>query len=389
MHKKKRFYVCLLAVIAILAVGFVVAQDEDDVDLAPFDASVNIQNQAPFVADVVERVDEVGVPAVSRTGIVDPVSGTTVNTDILVKVEDNNGAGDISGVTAQYSAPSTAPGVLRPAAPAACVEVIPCTSGCSSNQKEFRCTISLNYYDVPSVGGTDNWDVAIVVTDNVASTGTCSLATTTGCGAGVDIVEEAGALPPNPDSDLEFVYNVLKSLTVPAPCPGTPGCELIWSGISVTASDQIADGSLSLLNRGNAVLDNLRITAFDLVGQVTPAQIIPSEEFSVSALTGGVGCTGSGCTECNWNEVTVRAFRLPEECGIDGICGGAGAADDPVSIGAITAPIYGLSVPFGDGVGGNDKEDSWFCIWDSLSTLGLSSQAYKATGGDQWKIDIV
>lgn len=368
MQRQKRTYISIFTFIVIAAffaafVSFVIAQE--DPDLAPFDATVSVTNEAPFIASVTSRVNEAG--QATTIGIVDPVAEFTVSTSITFLIEDNNGRSDITGATVQYTGP--APGnTLRPAAAVACSDTTAtCGAGCTLNQKRFECTIALNYYDDPSIiTPSDNWDVDIRATDLGGLTAICSLAVTSGCGAGVDTI--TGGV--EPDTDLEFVYNVLKSLTINTNCPPDSSCSASWTGISLTGTNQIANSPLRLLNKGNVLLNNLEIIPRNLEGATTPTETIPTTAFSVSANTAG----GPPPQEC---DITVpeTAFQLP----VDNIA---------ASIGGITA-AYGLSVPYGAPT--FDSEDAYFCIHQSLQALGLSAQAYNANlaNSRQWRINVL
>jgi hypothetical protein len=343
----------------ILVLGFVSAGlfgwGDDDPNLAPFEATVTVDNEAPFVASVTTRVNELGGDI--NPGQVDPVAGTTVAAVIYFIAEDSNG--DSLTADAQYQGPL---GTNRPVSPVSCVEQVTC-AGCNGNQVNFSCTTTLQYYDEPS-DVTDNWNVVLVVDDGTDSS-ECSLAVTSGCGPGVDVVE--GGSEPLTDSDLEFVYSELKALVINSNCPPDATCSAAWNGISLTSTNQEADDALRLLNRGNILLDDMDLAAFDLVGATTPAEAIPSEAFSISSQTGADA-------ECDI-VAPASAFQVPAE------------GNPAVPVGAITQPAYGLSIDYGDGVGGNDAEDAYFCIWQQLSpTYSLSAQDYQAIGGDQWTL---
>src|SRR3989338_8456354 len=366
----RKNWIWILVVVLVLVIFYVFGWFGNEPLLAPFDATVSLSNAPPIIFSIVEVADEVG--ASPRTGIVDPVSGITVSTDISFIADDPNGQGDIASATVQYTGP--APGnTLRPAAPVACAVVAGCPAGCTANQRQYRCTITLNYYDDFSLAA-DDWDVSIVVTDQGALSATCSRSVTTGCGASIDVTEEGGS----PDTQVEFVYNQLKSLDINANCPPDTSCSSSWIGVSLITTDQIADGHMLMLNLGNVLLNNMQILAKNLDGVTNPTVFIPSDSFGVSSLTGGGGCTEGTpgtCLECNWNgaEPPVNAFRVPAE--------GAPA----VSIGFSTNPTYGLQVPVG--ASGSNQEQTYFCISESLS--GLEPQSYAATGANQWLINVV
>ena len=127
----------------LLVSSFVIGQE--DPDLSPFDATVTVGNEVPFVVLIPEAVNEQGSSA--TPGLVDPVTGTTVPTDITFIVEDNNGAADIVSTTVQYTGPAP-DSVSRPAAPLDCGAPVACP-GCTANQKQFTCgPILLNYFEL-------------------------------------------------------------------------------------------------------------------------------------------------------------------------------------------------------------------------------------------------
>jgi len=316
MVKMRNGFVVLASV--LITIGFVSLGSafwpfDDEVQESPFDSTVVVGNELPVIisTDVPDPVD--------------PFPGTPVVAGLSFIAEDLNGQGTIDATTAELYVDGPGPGFYN--LEGSCAEAPSCTSCAGGNKMNVSCSVTMEHYYDP---GT--WNIVVAVNDTSGSEAKC--------GVGVSVVCPS------------FTYTTTVELDA-------QGATMNWATLSLSGTDQPADGSLALLNRGNLVANAVDISAFNLFGLSDNSLSIPSERFSASGYTSGA--------ECDW-DVGFTATQL----GVSGVP----ALD-----------IVGINVPYGPP--GSDSNDSYFCIWDSLSDLGLSSQSYSTTEpvfGTSWEI---
>lgn len=108
----------------------------------------------------------------------------------------------------------------------------------------------------------------------------------------------------------------------------------------------------------NVTLGNVRVQAFDLIGQDNNAYIIPGGNFSVGTATGSsVECSATNTT----NGTAV----------------------------GITSSILGRGNNTGGFAAANGIEELYICLRDAPAAAVLPSQVYSATGASSWVISVV
>lgn len=308
MDKKKEIYIILGVFIMILSISFVSAGFFDffkrDSQLAPSqstDVSVTVGNAAPTIVSVS------AIPAVTL------LAGTTKDVTFQFTAEDTNGAADLDDTTASASF-SFGGEPTRSSVP-----VTGCVAGApSGNQITYTCTITMQYFD-------DNgaWTVTVSVDDLSAVTAT--------------------------DSSTTVTINLLRDITI------SPAI-ITFPATTQSATNLLSSSDTTITNLGNFDTPSdgsIDVTATDLTGTVTPAEVIPAANIRAADITD----VGTVCST-----------------------GGSALVD------TIATGISGAVLP--RGIGGSNTGDLTYCI--NLVPGGISSQGYTAdlAGGNQWTIGI-
>jgi hypothetical protein len=180
------------------------------------------------------------------------------------------------------------------------------------NTKRFSCTINMNYYDE---AGT--WDFYAEIRDQESNLATKSIIS-------------------------YFVYNLLPSFSAPLTPSSLTWPSLTPGGLNINSSN---DPTI-VTNTGN-YRGNIKIQAYNLVGETNNLENIPATAFSVS------GTSGSECT--------------------------AG-----VALGPDSAPSVDTSIYANPGVSGSNTASIYYCI---TSVPTVSSQVYSTTArGQSWTV---
>ena len=313
MFNKKGVYFGLVFLAVILASSIVFGQE--DPDLAPFDATVLVTNEPPSIIFV------------SNPGIVDPVEGQAFAVGVSFVAEDSNGALDLDPASGVIGFAGPSPNFYELGG--SCIQDIANCDGCTSNQRNYSCGVSMQHYHDPGL-----WNILINVSD-------------------------VGGLNAS-NNTQNLIYNLLKAISHEG--------GISWSSIGLGVDDvnQTANGAppMTLFNRGNANLQ-LNITGHNLTGQSNPAQRIPSERFTVSPNTS----PQPDPQQCNDPETATRLNVDNGQTPIEGI------------------PITGALVPYGPP--GSDEEELYYCIPETLNDLGLSDpEGYSTEIPDQWVLII-
>lgn len=365
---KKRGLGLLVVLSFLAAVVFVTAQE--DPQLAPFDATVNVQNAPPTIVaflPVMEEPDNAATPL----GQVQPIGGATVDARVRFIVEDPNGPDDLPGLTgppivvgsnvgADLRAPANgASGQLRSASACSAVE---CASGTNPDclpgafgtnhllQKEYVCDITMEYYDEPTtdpnVAG-DTWTIETLVQD---------------AGGSSDTKTSDDFTPFDRLNYMEYLEILMISAAG----------SISWGSLDINAEDTPADGSdLLLQNLGNVQINDVDVTGQDLTGVNDVNAIMSVAAFSSSSGTGG--------------------GPPPVEC--DGPSGG-GAGTGAFELADLTpVTVTGVDLPFGP-PGAGQESNLYFCIWAAVNPAYLSGPfdtGYSATQvkGNEWDVEYV
>ncbi len=458
MKNRKIIYVGFLLVFLVLGilsvVSFVSARHAwwhpwgEEVQEAPFEATVGLANSPPTIVALLEvtDLDVTGIPVTSSpVRDVQPfaaVSGALGNVyaNVSFIVEDPNGASDLPTVPGganppvivTFGSPTVAnyeiavrtvspvsgircigPGCRNrdaaigvfPAgsAPAACYATScngaagPAVSGCNNgagvspyggtvslNQMKFNCLVRMEFYDQPSL------------TAKAAQNDfwTFSLYIEDSTGNSNTRTSTNFVTLPWDAADEAFVmdYLTVKGMDVDL---GPPAERLAWTGVSVTATDTPggdndpgdADTGLTFRNRGNLAIPSLNLRPQDLTGDIISTAILQVESMSVDDIAGGVNI--GAC---------------------DSINGGGTAPFDATDLAGNTliTGVAGLIVGFNADnayISGTNQDELFACIWQRLDSLtgcaggacltGGSDTAYSANdacgaacdaAGEQWEI---
>jgi hypothetical protein len=404
MVSKRFLIVGLMGVFLVMfALALVVGQEDGDVGLDPFDATVSVQNAPPVIVQVYGLRDEGA--AEPADNIIDPVDGTPpsdgVNSmKIRFLASDPNGEadlpggagstesfifassiGDVPGVAnANIEVYITSPGIEHATVnvlTASCSELPSCPDkgvACTANEREYECFVDMQYYFEPGVPGTDPYLIDIVIADPADDTGTITAST----------VCHTGTAP-----NCEFEYTQLTSFEITSPVG--PPVGISWANVILSSTDQVADAALGITNRGNVLLNSGTIHSSDMTPEPEPGtgDSLPITAFSISEASAGsppAQCCGpnnpaGGCPGAGSETADELSAAAPVTIGT------AGGASPP-------------NLPFGDGSGGApplDNELLNLCIWQQLDTLGLtiSDQDFSSTvakgttpgtPGDAWEL---
>lgn len=196
---------------------------------------------------------------------------------------------------------------------------------CSGNEVNMSCSGTMQYYHD---GGA--WDIAVSIKDSASNSAACD--------------------DPGNFACTLFTYGTVAQVSA------SPGA-VDFPSISLTGTNQTTDDDpVTLTNEGNLDLA-IDIIGYDLYGLTTPSDVIPSERFSTGGSTG---------TE--------------EECDVSGSTGLSLGSN-----GTTVQDIPGISVLYGSS---GNTDNMYFCLWDSLSGDGLSSQSYSTANLWSWEVII-
>ena len=326
---KRVLGIMLVSLLLISSISLVFSADELEGELpTAVPASVGLTNAAPVVVTVYDIVDnDVGT---GGTNHVVPVSAGVNNAKVIFLAQDPNGEVDLPGGTEAITLATvkggitgtdnmevyvTSPDFSTDVLATSCVEDVGCTltGGCDDNQREYSCNIPLQYYYEP---GIDNWAIYVAVADPS------------------DDYDE--------DTAKTFSYDPLSAFDIVA-----PGGGLVWTGVSLSGTDQLpTNDPLQLKNNGNVGYVSASITGVDLgPGGAASGDDMPVNAFSISTQTAGAECD---------NGVTAQVITTIQAS---------------ITVGGAPGLIYG------DGSGGVPDavgEELNFCLWDQLDQRDLT-----------------
>ncbi len=268
-----------------------------DVQLAP-QQPTDVRIQVGNVAPTIESVSPISAVNLN------PAPSTTSVT-FTFTASDRNGASDLVDTTATASFTKTGEQTR--------------TAICSfqsqaGRRKTYSCTASMQYFDA---SGT--WNVAVSVQDQ---SGLTASSTTT------------------------FTVNLLRDISITPTIIGFPTVAQGDGNITSTSPTTIT-------NNGNFVVPadgNLQVTAFDLQGETTPAEIIPAANFRIAGPAEAATVCITGTSLIPGSATAISSASLPR------------------------------------GTSGSNAADLTYCI--TFVPEGISTQFYSATGGSAWLIGI-
>jgi len=297
---------------------------------------------APTIEAVYDVIDNDGGASGNE---VQALTGTVNNMEVRFLLEDINGIQDLPGGTeaidqsafvgelntgnSNMEVFARSSGVEHTSIDAlsnalSCQRLAGCPSDppCILNQMEYSCTIPMEYYYEPgSVAGGDFYRLFVRV-------------------------EDPGDLRAT-DQTRQFDYLPVAGVDFFVIDNG-----LTWTSIDRSATDQVADGSVGLINRGNVDFVSGTIQGSDLTpdsGQ--GGDDIPVTTFSISVQSGGVPpaqCDG-GVTA---DELTSSSQTIDQGGPVDLVYGDAANTGGPPP----TPPTY--------------NEEIYFCLWEQLDSIG-------------------
>lgn len=403
---------------------------------APFEASVQLANAPPTIVQLFEvtDVDSSNNPiAASPVRDVQPIAAADGGTGIVYSVveflvEDPNLAtatpNELPGLPATCAAASSCPAIIpfgSPTAanyqiavratspangirctgpgcrtrdavtgtlpggatppPAACYAIDcggaagPIVPGCnngagvspygglvSEKQRKYRCYAQMQFYDEPSVAAkaaqNDFWSFSLYIED---STGNSASRTSS-----------SFVIAPWDATDEAYFMDYLTVQGVDI----RPTEKLVWTGVSVTASDTIGgdndigepDTGLSFRNRGNLLLSQFSLRPQDLTGDIISAATLEVESMSVDDVVGVAVPPG-----------TTGACEAP-------LGGGSAPFDASALAGNSLTDVdaLGFTIPFNADntyVSGTNQDELYFCIWQRLDSLTGCAGAACLSGG--------
>ncbi|MEK6844397.1 MAG: hypothetical protein AABX83_03125 [Nanoarchaeota archaeon] len=272
-----------------------------------FEKNVQLAPQQPTdvrlqVGNVVPIIDT--VPSISAVNL-NPAPSTAGVTFTFV-ARDRNGAADLVDSTA--SASFTKAGEQTRTAP--------CSMQSQAGQrKTYSCTINMQYYDASGV-----WNAEVSVQDqssNIAS-----------------------------DNTATFTVNLLRDISITPAIIGFPTVAQGDGNITSTSPTIIT-------NNGNFVAPangDIQITAVNLQGETTPAEIIPAANFKATGPAGAATVCTTGISLVHGTATAISSASLPR------------------------------------GPSGSNAADITYCI--TSVPEGISTQFYSATGGSAWIVGI-
>jgi hypothetical protein len=256
---RKIYAIVMSLLLASLTTVPVLGADSDTTSV-----SATLGNRAPDVY----QVDAIGAQ--------DPTEGTTTTVTFNVTVNDDDGYGDISTVQADFT---RAGETTRSDASCTGMDTVNATA------QEFECSVDMQFYDE-----TGSWDVNVTAVDS-------------------------GALSDS-NTDTSFTYNELEAWTM------TP-TSLSFGTIYLGQTDVGAtDDPIVMTNTGNHDLTGeVKVTALDLVGESTPSDFIPAENFTVNvadsqggdAMVNNTGVTITGTSLDRGSSSTEDLYFYLEE----------------------------------------------------------------------------
>jgi len=333
MKTNKIIYIGFFALVLFAMISFASAGFGDwfrglfgEPQLGPFNATVTIQSVVPTIPIIFNVTDDY---LSSLVNYVQVTPDSSSNVYVTFMANDDNGRTDLPTtpvlgtnifVNLTYAGirPATTSYIGSSASADTCVEVINCGS-CTSNQRMYFCNLSfaMPFYYEPNLPGTpaNLWVASVHINDLGGSIG-------------------AG------NNTFNFSY-----LRLPAV---QNIVNLTWFGISPSGTNQRASDNVTLINKGNALIPAVNITAYNLTGQTYPTTKawIPARSIRVYGVLG---------SECNTPPATI----LQENAGLN---------------------VTGLSLDYGPSV----QTDLRFCIFPALNSLAegldLTNPGYTAFG---------
>ncbi len=299
--------VVLSLVLFLSAFGFA----QEDPDLAPVDVGATVGNEAPVIISMSTPNGGNSIIPNSKSLLIDTDVGVSF---IAEDLNDDINIGSAAGTyTGNLGTREFGPVALT------CGEALTCTN-CGAEQVNISCTFPMKYYH-----DSGDWNIYVEIGDGVS---------TAQCGVGASV------------ACTSFVYGQIKELIDPSPA-------IINFAVTLGATNQEATGDpLILFNGGNQDF-TIGVTAYDLIGETTPGDVILTTMFSSGRDTG-----------------------LAQECGDDV------DSKELLGHGIPTPAITNVLVTYGDGIGNSDNDDINFCLYKAVT--GISDQLYSPS--TNWQV---
>ena len=293
--KKRGFKIAIIiiAIILLIAVFFIFRQ-KGDVNLAPSQPTqmrVGVGNANPSITNLQ------AIPNVNLNP-----SPSTTDALVTFTARDSNGANDL--VDSSASAQFTNTG--EPTRTGTCS--LQSTAG---KEKTYQCTIGMSYFDK-----SGSWTAIVNVSDSQAASA---------------------------QSSSTFTVNLLRDISI------TPAI-INFPTVAPGDTNVLSTDTTTITNNGNfeAPPGTILATAYDLIGETNPSELIPTANFKIAGSFQSNVC-GLGETLSPSSPITLTTSKLPR------------------------------------GPSGSNTEAITYCL---TSVPEISSQFYSATGGSSWIIAI-
>jgi len=333
-----------VALVAVLSVSSFIFAQEDDPDLAPFNATVTIQSQPAFVPLIVTVNDSFGGNLLLSTldFFISPVELSSVDVQVIFIAEDPEGVADLPtgasipvgtggpgsiSINLTYSGSRAGVSSVIGANPGNTVcHNMPGYSGVGAGQRAYNCTITgaLPFYYEPTNATTNLWRVGVVVRD----------------------ISNTNPIASSHNITRSFTYLQRRSLQ--------PLANLSWTGLNTALPNRLGTNNLSIRNTGNMEIANVSLTGYNLTGDgyTHPPTAPPYAWIPITSIRSD-GTQGNECGAGTATQLTENLAQV----------------------------VDGFAVNYGASVSGQ----GYFCIHPALQTfeggsLDLSDSPYTASG---------
>jgi hypothetical protein len=298
-NKKRVIYTIMFFIFAMFLVSFVSAGPLDffkkitgkGISPQPQNVSITVRGPNPVSIEFIETISPQA-----------PIENSTTNIVFEVHVTDPDGVNDIddSSVNAEFSK------ISETTRTGACAW----QNDIDSDTANYSCSIVMQYYD-----GAGTWNIKVQARDFGNGT----------------LIE---------DTSQTFVFQELKAMIISPP-------SLTWPDVIPGATNQMSNNDPAIITNTGNYNGEVSVTAYDLVGETIPSELITAEDFTIGTST------GAGEPECD-APTTATAMQN-----------------------TISVPIAGSN----SNPGGT--EEIYYCM---PLVPAVSSQIYSTTGGDSWTI---
>ena len=256
MKTKRGLYAIIFLIFAILLVSTVSA---GFFDWFKKTITGRAQQQPQNISITVTGINPVQITYVSPIMGINPEEAGFIKVSFNITMYDPDGVSDLNDTSVQAN--FSIKGYAEVRENSTCAHIV--DFGDSAN---YTCSISMQYWDT---NGT--WNISV---------------------RGRDLGNGAWQY----NTTENFVYNIRRAMVI------SPQ-ELTWSAVNSGDTNQTAIDDPTIVNNTGNYNGTISIAAVNLLGQTDPNQAIYAENFTIDIDTGGDGCTGAGCLECDGTQL--------------------------------------------------------------------------------------